>query len=311
MRMLASFGQMSADQHEFISKTVASAVYGFDNSDAAAELAATLQKAATPDVVHAYRESFRTTDVRPLLGQIRCPTLVLFDRNFMGEDEESSRELARSIPGARLVMFASEGPDQAAATCAEAVDDFLRSIGSVPQAVAATTPKAIPSGMAVVLFTDIADSTGLTERMGDAAFRNHARALDDALRKIITTNGGTPIDGKLLGDGVLATFAAASQAIAAALACDAACDNTPLRLHLGIHAGDVIREQNNVFGGAVNIAARISALAAPGEILVSATVRDLARTSAGVSFEDRGDHALKGIAEPLRVFAVRAAGVGS
>jgi adenylate cyclase len=77
-----------------------------------------------------------------------------------------------------------------------------------------------------------------------------------------------------------------------------------LRLHLGIHAGDVIREPGNVYGGAVNIASRICGLSAPGEILVSATVRDLARTSAGVSFDDRGEYALKGIDDPVRVFAV-------
>jgi class 3 adenylate cyclase len=76
-------------------------------------------------------------------------------------------------------------------------------------------------------------------------------------------------------------------------------------LHVGLHAGDVIREENNVFGGAVNIASRISALS-PGEVLVSDTVRSLARTSAGVRFEDRGEHALKGVADPQRVFAVRA-----
>ena len=141
--------------------------------------------------------------------------------------------------------------------------------------------------------------------LGDAAFREKARALDDALRIAVRDNGGAVIDGKLLGDGILATFPAASQAIAAALACGAAGDAQGLPLHLGLHAGDVIREQNNVYGGAVNIAARISALAAPGEVLVSGTVRGLARTSAGVTFEDRGEHALKGIAEPQRVFAVR------
>ncbi len=69
--------------------------------------------------------------------------------------------------------------------------------------------------------------------------------------------------------------------------------------------GDVIREENNVYGGAVNVAARISGLSAVGEVLVSDTVRSLARTSAGVSFEDRGEHMLKGVAEPQRVFAVR------
>jgi adenylate cyclase len=67
----------------------------------------------------------------------------------------------------------------------------------------------------------------------------------------------------------------------------------------------VIREGDNIYGGAVNIASRICGLCAPGEILVSATVRELARTSAGVTFEDRGEHALKGIADPVRVFAVR------
>jgi adenylate cyclase len=63
--------------------------------------------------------------------------------------------------------------------------------------------------------------------------------------------------------------------------------------------------QNNVFGGAVNIAARISALSSPGEVLVSDTVRSLARTSADVTFDDRGEHALKGVAEPQRIYAVR------
>ena len=80
---------------------------------------------------------------------------------------------------------------------------------------------------------------------------------------------------------------------------------TELQLHVGIHAGDVIREDDNVYGGAVNIAARICGLCAPGEILVSDIVRGLARTSAGATFEDRGEHALKGIDDPVRVFAVR------
>ncbi len=68
--------------------------------------------------------------------------------------------------------------------------------------------------------------------------------------------------------------------------------------------------RSNVFGGTVNIAARISTLAEPGEALVSRTVADLARTSAGVMFDDRGDHALKVIAKPVRVYAVRVPGAG-
>ncbi len=179
------------------------------------------------------------------------------------------------------------GDTDAAAT---AIDEFLND-GTAPE---------LPSGTAIILFADIVDSTALTERLGDAAFRDKARDLDATLRD----HSGTPIEGKLLGDGVLATFASAAKAIEAALACGRAGDDAGLPLHLGLHAGDVIREENNVYGGAVNIAARISGLSAPGEVLVSRTVADLARTSAGVSFEDRGSHELKGIAEPERVFAV-------
>ncbi len=103
------------------------------------------------------------------------------------------------------------------------------------------------------------------------------------------------------------------------LACDAAVfdsaegigEDAGLPLHLGINAGDVLHETDpdgraNVYGGAVNIAARIAADSAPGEVLVSETVRSLARTSSGVRFEDRGERALKGVGEPVRVWSVRA-----
>jgi class 3 adenylate cyclase len=161
------------------------------------------------------------------------------------------------------------------------------------------------AGMTAILFVDIADSTPLTERMGDAAFRAASRALDDQVRSAIHEAGGTPVEGKVLGDGVMGAFAFAAQAIAAARACADAAQAAELPLHIGLHAGDVIHEKDNVYGGAVNIASRICGLCAPGEILVSQTVRDLARTSAGVTFEDRGEHELKGIADPVRLFVVR------
>ncbi len=159
--------------------------------------------------------------------------------------------------------------------------------------------------MTAILFADIADSTALTERLGDTTFRAKARELDAALRTVIREHSGTPIEGKLLGDGVLAVFTSARQAIEAALACAKAGAQASLPLHLGLHAGDVIREESNVYGGAVNIAARISGLSAPGEVLVSDVVRTLARTSAGVAFENRGEQSLKGVGEPVRVWAVR------
>jgi adenylate cyclase len=163
---------------------------------------------------------------------------------------------------------------------------------------------------AIILFADVVDSTALTERLGDAAFRQKASELSTSLRKLVRDGGGVPVEGPTLGDGLLATFTSARQAIEAALACARAGDDAGLPLHLGLHAGDVLREKDagdrdNVYGGAVNIAARISGLSAAGEVLVSDIVRGLARTSAGVGFEDRGEQALKGVGEPVRVWAVR------
>jgi class 3 adenylate cyclase len=153
----------------------------------------------------------------------------------------------------------------------------------------------LPEGTVTIMFADIANSTGLTERLGDTRFRSLARALDGSVRAIVGETGGVPVEGRLLGDGLMAVFTSARQAIECGMRTAAAAAETGLGLHLGLHAGDVVREGNNVFGGAVNIAARVAALGQPGEVLVSETVRSLARTSAPVRFESRGAHALKGV----------------
>ena len=256
-------------------------------------------------------------DVSPYLTSIRAETLVIYDGGgeFWGKRyAKAAREIASSVPKAS-VLEVRVGREEwlASAEIRRAADEFL---GIVPDAEARRAEK-LPSGTAIILFADIAESTALTERLGDAAFRDKARALDESLRRAIESNGGTAIEGKLLGDGVLAVFGAAREAIACAqemhhLAAGAGggrdpspATRDPLLLHVGIHAGDVIREEGNVYGGAVNIAARVASEAPAGETLVSGTVRDLARTSAGASFEDRGERELKGVSEPVRVWAVR------
>jgi class 3 adenylate cyclase len=144
----------------------------------------------------------------------------------------------------------------------------------------------------------------LTERLGDTTFRTAARELDERAREAIRGAGGIPVEGKVLGDGVMAAFTSAAEAIDGARRCFDLSADSELKLHIGVHAGDVMQEGNTLYGGTVNIAARICGLCEPGEILVSATVRDLARTSAGVTFADRGEHALKGIQDRVRLFAV-------
>jgi class 3 adenylate cyclase/pimeloyl-ACP methyl ester carboxylesterase len=251
-----------------------------------------------PAVGLLYRRLEEVIDMGDLLARVRQPTLVLREEKRSFPPVRASQRVAAKIPGAQFRQYSFAGGEGAA-------DLTLAFLGlSTPTTSAPSAPSA-PSGMAVVLFTDIVDSTALTERLGDTVFRTASRALDEGMRAAMRESGGTPVDGKVLGDGVMGVFTSAAQAIAAARRCIALSAESELQLHVGLHAGDVIHEKGNVYGGAVNIASRICGLSAPGEVLVSGTVRELARTSAGVEFEDRGEQALKGIDDAVRVYEVR------
>jgi class 3 adenylate cyclase len=274
-------------------ETLARLFWGFDDSTLGEQLAEHIRACVEPDALRAAYDAVNYRwDVTDLLPSVSVPTLVLHNKDLAWLPLRSGQRLAAAIPNARFLAI----EDRVYSGVQEAITQFLN--------LPSSKDDKPTSGTAIILFADIADSTALTERLGDDAFRDKARSLDEAMRAAIRSNGGTPVEGKTLGDGVLAVFTSAHQAITCAQACHAAATDAGLALHAGIHAGDVIREKDNVYGGAVNIAARVAAASAPGETLVSATVRDLARTSAGVSFEDRGEQALKGIDDPVRVFAV-------
>src|SRR5207247_1150192 len=262
--------------------------------------AATFRESVVRDTLLEFWRQSQEWNVTSLLHQVVAPTLLVHEKADKQIGPDVARELATMIPDARVAILDGASRQERFAQAVTALMPFLVDEWVAPR----EEVSPLPSGTAVILFADIADSTALTERLGDSAFRAKARDLDAALRRFIREHAGTPIEGKLLGDGVLAVFTSARQAIEAALACAQAGAEASLPLHLGLHAGDVIREDNNVYGGAVNIASRISGLSAPGEVLVSETVRSLARTSAGVRFEDRGEQPLRGIGEAVRVWAV-------
>jgi class 3 adenylate cyclase len=287
---------------EFAAETVTRSFWVMSNEQVE-QMSRVLMAAVDPETLDKLvNETERECDASETLKRLSMPTLVLHDRSNQNVQEEAARKVAALIPDGRFVELDS------AWHTARAIARFLGETGAAvapPRRSARDAEPTAEAGMTAILFADIVESTALTERLGDAAFREKARELDAALRTLIRDNGGTPVEGKLLGDGVLATFASAAKAIDAALAAAAAGNEAGLQLHLGLHAGDVIREENNVYGGAVNLAARIAGESAPGELLVSDVVRGLARTSAGVTFEDRGERTLKGITEPQRIFAVR------
>jgi class 3 adenylate cyclase len=286
---------MAEEQWEYYTLAYANAITGFTDSQLAHRLADVFRSGMSGRAYTLHVGANEKIEVTDLLPLVNVPTLVVHLAQAPLSSIDLLRVLASRIPKARLITTDD---------VAMAVDAFLRE-GEEQAAV----PADLASGTAVILFADIADSTALTERLGDAAFRAKARELGVALRAVIRECAGTPVEGPTLGDGVLAVFTSAREAIEAALRCRDEGNREGLPLHVGIHAGDVMREKDpdgraNVYGGAVNIAARIAGASAPGEILMSDIVRGLARTSAGVEFEDRGEHPLKGIADAQRLFAV-------
>src|SRR5437867_2558076 len=296
-RAVLGIREMAEEQWEFFTLTIATAVTKFRDASEAKRTSELFKTSMSPNTYLQYTNATEHIDVTELLPKVQVPTLVIQDHSAL-PTEELSRALATGIPGAQF----TSGDDYP-----QELHAFVRADALASSPPSRRLDAIAPSGTAIILFADIADSTALTERLGDTVFREKARDLDSALRAIIREHSGTPIEGKLLGDGVLAVFTSARQAIEAALACARSGDDAGLPLHLGLHAGDVIREENNVYGGAVNIASRISGLSAPGEVLVSETVRSLGRTSAGPSvegFEDRGEQAVKGVGGPVRVWTV-------
>jgi class 3 adenylate cyclase len=242
-------------------------------------------------------------DARDLIPHVAAPTLLIYTPHWATALSEGREIMSRLQHGRMLVV--DGGSD-----VWRSIVSFFGGDEGTREAVLLRLEQALAQAAtvadtAVILFTDIVDSTALTERLGDEAFHAASRAMDVSIRTAMRDADGQPVAGKVLGDGVMGIFSSAARAIAAARRCVAISAERGLPLHVGLHAGDVIRESDTVFGGAVNIASRICAICEPGEILVSQTVRDLARSSAGVIFEDRGEHGFKGLADPQRVYAVR------
>jgi class 3 adenylate cyclase len=296
---------LARNDWEFLKESLAHTV-GFDSAAADRAFERVVNEAVTQESWIAFMEAMRGWDATALLPEIQVPALVLARREFRLIPIDTMRRLAAALPNGELVTLEGVATAMTTPDVGQAIAAFF---GRVLAQQARPQPPQPPSssGSAVILFTDIVSSTELTERMGDVRFREASRVLDAGLRAAIRDAGGAPVDGKLLGDGVLATFPSAAQAIDGARRCLALSAASELGLHIGLHAGDVIREDGNVFGGAVNIAARICGLSAPGEILVSDVVRGMGRSSAGVEFEDRGEQEMKGVGEPVRVYAVRGA----
>jgi class 3 adenylate cyclase len=154
--------------------------------------------------------------------------------------------------------------------------------------------------LATILFTDIVGSTELAARLGDAAWRELLERHHATVRRELARFQGRELD--TAGDGFFAAFEGPARAVRAATAIRESLRPLDVEIRAGVHTGECELSDGKIVGVAVSIGARVAALAGPGEVLVSSTVKDLVAGS-GLRFEDRGEHPLKGIAEPWRVFA--------
>jgi pimeloyl-ACP methyl ester carboxylesterase len=267
----------------------------FAHDPEAVEFTARMERsAASPAMVQQIFEMFLGIDVRAVLPTIHVPTLVLHRRGDRVVNRRAGEELAAQIPGARYVEL--PGIDHLPwAGDSEAVlgeiEEFLTGARSVPE------PDRV---LATVMFTDIVGSTERAAELGDARWRELLSAHQAAVRRELTRFRGREV--KTLGDGSLATFDGPARAIRCGHAITEAARPVGLEVRIGLHSGEVELMEEDVGGIAVHIAARVGALAAAGEVLVSSTVKDLVAGS-GIGFVDRGAKHLKGISGEWRLFA--------
>jgi class 3 adenylate cyclase len=233
-------------------------------------------------------------DIRAALPMVSTPTLVMHRSRNRYLRAEYGRYLADNISGARYVEM--EGSD--ALFFAGDQDVILGEIEAFLTGVRGAVEA--DRVLATVLFTDIVASTDHAARLGDARWRETLDRHDRIVADSVAQFRGTLI--KTTGDGVLASFDGPARATRCASAMVETVRSLGMEIRAGVHAGEVELRRADIGGIAVNIAARVVQLAAPGEVLVSRTVRDLV-VGSGIEFRERGEHELKGVPGSWQLFA--------
>ena len=210
---------------------------------------------------------------------------------------ETGRFVASKIPGARVVEHSSQGGPhfhwyaRGEAIVAE-VGRFLAQIGE--------EEASFDRILATVLFTDIVASTERAAALGDRRWRQLVERHHATVRTLLARYRGTEMD--TAGDGFFASFDGPARAVRCATAITEAVRSLGIEVRAGLHTGEVERIGDKIGGLAVNIGARVAELAAPSEVLVSQTVRDL-MVGSELTFDDRGSRELKGVPGEWRVYA--------
>ena len=291
--------ELVADDWESTTESLAFMYIGHGDADVA-RYAAFFRACVTQEMARRIMNAIARDDVTGLLQSVRAPTLVLQHAGLKNLPPGSGRELAAGIPGARLQMLSGSIGD-AMETVVSTVGEF---IGAHPVQAPAPAPRD-DSVFRAILFTDIVAHTDMMRRLGDEAGRAVLRDHERITRDVLATHGGVEV--KTDGDSFMASFTSAASAAASAVALQRAFADynrtagEPIHVRAGINAGEPIAEAGDYFGASVILAARISALAAADEVLVSVAVRELC-AGKQLRFSDRGTVELKGFDEPISLY---------
>jgi class 3 adenylate cyclase/pimeloyl-ACP methyl ester carboxylesterase len=251
---------------------------------------------SSPDAILAIERSLHEVDGRAVMPSIQVPTLVMHREGDRAVPVDHSRWIASQIPGAKLVVL--PGVEHT-----PFIGDPERILGELEGFVTelreeeATFDRALAS----VLFTDIVGSTERAVELGDRGWHELVERHHGVVRAMLARYRGHEVD--TAGDGFFATFDGPARAIRCALAITDAVRSLGLEIRAGLHVGEVQVMDGGVRGVAVNIGARVGALAGASEVLVSQTVKDLVAGS-GIAFDDAGEHELKGIPDRWRLYRV-------
>ncbi len=290
---------------ELFTESATHYVYGYSDAERAHEVAVFLRECVSQEAYRAFRDATAEVDVAALLSRVKVPTLVLHRRQASYPEVGCARELASRIPDARLLLLegTSQQPQEGDTEAVlAAIDEFL---GEGKEAAGAEPPDA--GAFRTVLFTDVEGSTALTDRLGDAKARKLLREHESMIREALKTHGGSEV--KALGDGFMTSFSSATKALECAIAMQRAfaerneSAEEPIKVRIGLNAGEPIAEDEDLFGTAVILAARIAAKAEGGEILASEAVRQIV-AGKKFPFSDRGETALRGFEDRVRIYQV-------
>jgi class 3 adenylate cyclase len=278
-------------------------------AETAARAGQIFAESTTGETVARFIASAVQDDVSDLLPRIRLPTLVIHRLNDTFCPVTVGQALAARIPDARLVTppgTVNAAHVEDSASILDAAITFLNEDADTRQAPPAGDTRERPGAFRTVLFTDLVGHAEMMQRLGDAKGREVLREHERITREVLKAHDGAEL--KTMGDGFMASFGSVTKALECAIALqrafEARAGDEPLRVRVGLNAGEPIAEEGDLFGSTVILASRICAQAGPGEILVPDPVRHLL-SGKDFLFSDRGDVVLKGFEDPVRIYEVR------